>query len=202
MPDLIFKPVSKDTFSDLATFFEQHGNPNYCWCMRWRLKSAEFQKAKSTERRSKLQSLVQDKIPIGVMAYHQDKVAGWCSIAPRETYPLLEGSTILKRIDQLPVWAVVCFFIDPNLRRQNLAVKLLQAATKYAFSQGATIVEGYPVEPDKSYRFMGSPSTFEKAGFQEAGTAKNGRKIVRLYSGIANRSAANVDESKNLTQST
>jgi GNAT superfamily N-acetyltransferase len=151
--------------------------------MRWRIKSTEFQKAKSEERRSKLQSFVQNNIPIGVMAYQQDKVVGWCSVAPRETYSLLEGSTTLKRIDNLPVWSVVCFFIDPNLRRQNLPIKLLQAATKYAFSQGATIVEGYPVEPDKSYRFMGSPSTFEKAGFQEAGIAKNGRKIVRLYSG-------------------
>lgn len=183
MPNLTFNPVSKDTFSDLAAFFEQHGNPNYCWCMRWRMKSTEFQKAKSKERRSKLQFFVENNIPIGVMAYHQDKVVGWCSIAPRETYTLLESSTTLKRIDSLPVWSVVCFFIDPNLRSQNLPVKLLQAATKYAFSQGATIVEGYPVEPDKSYRFMGSPSTFEKAGFQEAGIAKNGRKIVRLYSG-------------------
>ena len=181
--NLVFHPVSSDRFSDLATFFEQHGNTNYCWCMRWRLKSAEFQRAKSKERRSKLQSLVQDNIPIGVVAYHQDKVVGWCSIAPRETYPLLEGSTTLKRIDNLPVWSVVCFFVDTNLRKQNLPFQLLQAATKYAFSQGATIVEGYPVEPDKSYRFMGTPSTFEKAGFQEAGVAKNGRKIVRLYSG-------------------
>jgi GNAT superfamily N-acetyltransferase len=151
--------------------------------MRWRLKSTQFQKAKSKERRSKLQSLVQDNIPIGVMAYHQEEVAGWCSIAPRETYPLLESSTTLKRLDGLPVWSVVCFFVNPDLRKQNLPVQLLQAAAKYAFSQGATIVEGYPVEPDKSYRFMGSPSTFEKAGFQEAGAAKNGRKIVRLYSG-------------------
>ena len=182
-PNFVFHPVSSDRFSDLAAFFEQHGNPNYCWCMRWRLKSAEFQKTKSKERRSKLQSLVQANIPIGVAAYYQDKVVGWCSIAPRETYPLLEGSTTLKRIDDLPVWSVVCFFVAPNLRRQNLPVKLLQAAARYAFSQGATIVEGYPVEPGKSYRFMGSPSTFEKAGFQEAGVAKNGRKIVRLHVG-------------------
>ena len=182
MSNLIFKPVSEDTFPDLVAFFAQHGNPNYCWCMRWRLKSAEFQKANSRERQNKLQTLVQDHLPIGVIAYQQDNVVAWCSIAPRETYPLLEGSTTLKRIDNSPVWSVVCFFIDPKLRRQHLSVQLLQAATQYAFSQGANIVEGYPVAPDKSYRFMGSPATFEKAGFQEAGIAKNGRSIVRLYS--------------------
>jgi GNAT superfamily N-acetyltransferase len=154
--------------------------------MRWRLKSADFQKMKSNERRDELQSLVQNNIPIGVMAYSQSQVVGWCSVAPRETYPLLEGSTTLKRIDNLPVWSVVCFFVSQNLRRQNLPVKLLQAAVKYARSQGATIIEGYPVEPDKSYRFMGSPATFEQAGFREAGMAKNGRRIVRFLADESN----------------
>ncbi|MBK8618393.1 MAG: hypothetical protein IPN96_15020 [Anaerolineales bacterium] len=44
--------------------------------------------------------------------------------------------------------------------------------------------EGYPIfEPDESYRFIGSPSTFEKAGFQEQAWQNYGRKIVRLFSG-------------------
>jgi GNAT superfamily N-acetyltransferase len=186
MSDLEFHPASIDRFSDLVAFFEQHGNPNYCWCMRWRLKSADFQRMKSSERRDKLQSLVQNNIPIGVMAYSQSRVVGWCSVAPRETYPLLEGSTTLKRIDNLPVWSVACFFVSPTLRGQNLPVNLLQAAVKYALSQGATIIEGYPVEPDKSYRFMGSPAMYELAGFREAGIAKNGRRIVRYLTDESN----------------
>jgi hypothetical protein len=56
---------------------------------------------------------------------------------------------------------------------------LLEAAVAYAGTQGAEWVEGYPVEPDKSYRFMGAPSLFAEVGFQEAGVASNGRKIVR-----------------------
>jgi len=181
MSDLEFHPASIDRYPDLAAFFEQHSNPNYCWCMRWRLKSTEFSQSNSKNRRSKLKSLVESSIPVGVLGYQQGKVVGWCSIAPRETYTLLENSTTLKRIDNLPTWSVVCFFIDPNLRGQNLSVKLLQAAVTYAISQGAIVVEGYPVEPDKSYRFMGSPSTFEQAGFREAGIAKNGRRIVRFF---------------------
>jgi GNAT superfamily N-acetyltransferase len=149
--------------------------------MRWRLKSTEFKQLNSKNRRNKLKSLVQANIPVGVLGYHQGKVAGWCSIAPRETYPLLEGSTTLKRIDNLPTWSVVCFFIDPNLRGHGLSVKLLQAAVTYAISQGVTIIEGYPVEPNQSYRFMGSPSVFKQAGFREAGIAKNGRRIVRFF---------------------
>jgi GNAT superfamily N-acetyltransferase len=178
--ELEFHPVSKDRWADLAAFFEQHGNPNYCWCLRWRLKSTEFKGLKSAERRKKLESLVQADIPIGILAYHQGRPVGWCSIAPRETYTLLERSTTLKRLDDLPTWSVVCFFIDPDQRGQGLPVKLLQAAVTYAISQGATIIEGYPVELDQSYRFMGSPSVFEQAGFHEVAKAKNGRPIVRF----------------------
>jgi L-amino acid N-acyltransferase YncA len=181
MNDLEFHPVSIDRYTDLTTFFEQYGNLNYCWCMRWRLKNTEFKQSNSKNRRSKFESLVEANIPVGVLGYQQGKVVGWCSIAPRETYTLLENSTTLKRIDNLPTWSVVCFFIDPNLRGQSLSVKLLQAAVTYAISQGATIVEGYPVESNKSYRFMGSSSTFEQAGFREAGIAKNGRRIVRFF---------------------
>ncbi|MBC7877240.1 MAG: GNAT family N-acetyltransferase [Anaerolineales bacterium] len=179
--DLELHPVSMDRWDDLNAFFKQHGNPNYCSCMRWRLKSTDFTKLKASERRNKLQALVKGNVPIGVLAYHQGKPVGWCSIAPRETYTLLESSTTLKRIDDLPTWSVVCFFLDPNFRGQNLSVKLLQAAVTYAASQGATIIEGYPVEPDQSYRFMGSHTTFEQAGFHQAGIAKNGRPIVRFF---------------------
>jgi GNAT superfamily N-acetyltransferase len=181
MNNLEFHPVSMERWADLTAFFERHGNTNYCWCMRWRLKGAEFKRLRAAERRNKLTSMVEAKIPVGVLGYHQGKPAGWCSIAPRETYTLLEASRTLKRIDDLPVWSVVCFFVEPGLRGQGLPVKLLRAAVTYAISQGARVIEGYPVEPDQSYRFMGSPSVFERAGFHEVAVAKNGRRIVRYF---------------------
>jgi len=46
-------------------------------------------------------------------------------------------------------------------------MKFDQAAVAYAVSQGAHIVEGYPVEPGQSYQFMGSPAIFKAAGFRE-----------------------------------
>ncbi len=180
MKDFEFHPVSSKQWNDLTEFFREHGNPNYCWCQRWRLKSAEYSKLSAAKRREKLSSLVERQIPVGVVGYHEGKVVGWCSIAPRETYALLESSTTLKRLDDQPVWSVVCFFVAPEMRGTGLSVQLLEAAVKYAISEGAPIVEGYPVEPDQSYRFMGSPSMFEQAGFKHAGTARNGRKIVRL----------------------
>lgn len=180
MTEFAFHPITAARWVDLAAFFEQHSNPNYCWCMRWRLKSTEFGQLRAAERRSRLESLVQEKTPIGVLAYHAGAPVGWCSVAPRETYTALERSRTLKRIDDQPVWSVVCFFVDRNFRGQGLATKLLRAAVDYALSQGATIVEGYPVEPRQSYRFMGAPGIFEEVGFREAAIARNGRRIVRF----------------------
>jgi GNAT superfamily N-acetyltransferase len=179
-PSLEFHPLTANRWCDLASLFEHHGNPGYCWCMTWRLSSGQYKQLDSTGRQKALEALVKTGTPTGILAYFDGQPVGWCSIAPRETYTRLEASTTLKRIDDLPTWSVVCFFVNRSVRGQGLSVKLLQAATAYAISRGARIIEGYPVAPHESYRFMGSPSTFKKVGFQVAATAGNGRQIMRF----------------------
>jgi GNAT superfamily N-acetyltransferase len=133
----------------------------------------------SAGRKRSLHARVTAYTPIGVLAYEGAEPIGWCSIAPRETYARLEKSKTLKRIDDQLVWSVVCFFIRRDKRGQGLALLLLRAAVKYAASQGARLVEGYPVEADKSYQFMGSPAIYKAAGFREVGRAENDRSIMR-----------------------
>jgi GNAT superfamily N-acetyltransferase len=174
-----FHPLTPERWPDLVKLFEHHGNPGYCWCMTWRATSAEYKQLDSAGRKRALHSLVKARIPIGILAYREGEPIGWCSIAPRETYTRLEKSTTLKRIDDRPVWSVVCFFVRRDMRGQGLALQLLRAAVEYAASQGAHIVEGYPVEPGQSYQFMGSPSIFKAAGFREVARAENDRPIVR-----------------------
>ena len=177
--DFEFHPLTSERWPDLVKLFEHHGTPGYCWCMTWRITSAEYQQLDSAGRKRALHSLVKASVPIGMLAYHADEPAGWCSIAPRETYARLERSTTLKRIDDQPVWSVVCFFVRRDRRGQGLALRLLQAAVEHAAAQGAHIVEGYPVEPGHSYQFMGSPAIFKAAGFRVVARAENNRPIVR-----------------------
>jgi hypothetical protein len=62
---------------------------------------------------------------------------------------------------------------------------LLNAAVRFASERGATIVEGYPVEPRTPhapdiYVWTGFASTFEDAGFFEVARRSASRPIVRL----------------------
>lgn len=177
-----FHPVTQDRLADLSQFSQQHGKFRYCSCMRWRLRSAEFQRSTKEERVAKLKQLVCDNVPVGILAYADHVPVGWCSIAPRESYAALKVSRVLPPIDNLPVWSVVCFFVDRHFRRQNLSVELLKSAVQYALSQGAPAVEGYPVPADSvSYTFMGIPSTFLKAGFQDVTPAGQKRMVMRYF---------------------
>jgi len=184
-PRFEFHPVTRERLADLHRFSEAHGKFRYCSCMRWRMTSADFKRSAKEHRVLALDQRVLDGVPIGVLAYLGGEAVGWCSVAPRETYPALERYRKLARIDEERVWSVVCFFIDARARRQGLTLGLLNAAVAYALSQGARIVEGYPVEPGRIYAYMGSPATFRRAGFHDVTPTGRERTVFRLESHLA-----------------
>jgi GNAT superfamily N-acetyltransferase len=177
-----FHPVTPERLCDLASFSESHGKFRYCSCMRWRMRSTDFQKSTKEERVAALEGIVRDGMPIGVLAYDLGEAVGWCSVAPRETYEALERYRGLPRLDDSNVWSVVCFFVDRKARRQGMTVELLKAAVADALSQGARIVEGYPVEPSaRLYTYMGSPEAFRAAGFRDVTPEGQGRRVMRFF---------------------
>ena len=181
-----FHPVTQERLPDLARYSLAHGKFRYCSCMRWRMTSGEFQRSTKDARVASLEEFVRQSNPVGVLAYAEGEPVGWCSIAPRETYGALERYRALPRLDDAPVWSVVCFFVDSRFRGQGLTLGLLRAAVDYARAQGAPIVEGYPVAPGApSYTYMGSPAVFLQAGFRDvtpAGQdASPSRRVMRYY---------------------
>jgi GNAT superfamily N-acetyltransferase len=176
-----FHPVTRERLPDLARFSEAHGKFRYCSCMRWRMTSTEYKDSTKEDRVARLEAMVREGTPIGVLAYVDGAPAGWCSIAPRESYRGLERYRALARIDDAAVWAVVCFFVDPRQRRRGLTQGLLRAAVNYAKAGGARVVEGYPVEPaERLYTYMGSPRAFEQNGFRDVTPSERPRRVVRL----------------------
>ncbi|HKJ33158.1 MAG TPA: GNAT family N-acetyltransferase [Balneolales bacterium] len=179
-------PVTKDRWEDFQNLFGERGACAGCWCMYWRLSHSEFQAQKGGKNKSVIKTIIKDSSVPGIIGYLVGKPIGWCSVAPRNEFPRLERSRILKRIDDKPVWSIVCLFIDKNFRNQGISIEMIKAASAYAATQGANIVEGYPVDPhNKSYppvfAYTGIASAFIKAGFREVGRNSPKRPIMRYY---------------------
>jgi GNAT superfamily N-acetyltransferase len=188
---LAFHPVTPDRWPDLERLFGPRGANSGCWCLWWRLSRAEFDRSTADERKAGLKGLVDAGRPPGILAYRADEPIAWVSLGPREDFSALERSRVLKRVDDRPVWSIVCFFVDKRHRRQGLMVKLLQAAVSYAAECGAQIVEGYPVDPGDervdggSSGFVGLASAYRKAGFVEVARPNERRAIMRYRLGSA-----------------
>jgi len=168
---LTFREVEQQHWGDLVRLFENPGGPKACWCMVWRATPDETKKRDGASRKAALERRVRVGTPIGILGYLDDEPVAWCSVAPRQTYRPLGGMSE-PGDEPSTVWSVVCFFVPRWLRGLGIAARLIRAAVSHARTQGATVVEAYPVEPDSpSYRFMGFVSTFRAAGFRELGTA-------------------------------
>ncbi len=173
---LEFREVGSDNWSDLVTLMESRGGPGYCWCLAWRDRHAVRRTLDLEGRREAMHARVDAGTPVGILAYDDGEPAGWCSIAPRDTYLELGGLD-----DGEGIWSLVCFFVPVRHRGRGLAESLLGAAVRTARDHGARAVEAYPVDPDSpSYRFMGFVPMFERAGFREVGRAGTRRHVMRL----------------------
>ena len=184
--DLEFHPVTKKRWSDFETLFGEKGACGGCWCMLWRLTRQEFDQQKGEANRQAMQTIVSSGEIPGLLAYSEKQPVAWCSVAPRENFPALERSRVLKKIDDEPVWSISCFFIQKDFRKQGLSVRILEAVIGYVKKQGGKIVEGYPVEPKKGktadvFAWTGLATFFKKAGFVECARRSETRPIMRFH---------------------
>jgi GNAT superfamily N-acetyltransferase len=186
--NLEFHPLTPERWTDLEKLFGERGACGGCWCMWWKLKRSEFMRQRGEANRKALKKIVDSGEIPGIIAYANSQPVGWCAVAPRQAYPALERSRILKRVDDKPVWSVVCFFVAKPFRGKGLSVKLLKAAIKHVRKNGGKIIEGYPVEPKKArmpdpFAYTGLVSAFRKAGFVEVLRRSESRPIMRYNIG-------------------
>lgn len=176
-------PLTAERWPDLERLFGPRGACAGCWCMWWRLSRTDWNRGKGDGNRKAFRRLVRSGAEPGIIAYAEGEPVGWCAIAPREQYPVLDRSRILMRVDEEPVWSVTCFYIARRWRHQGLSTKLLKAAVDFACSRGANIVEGYPHETKTPtadvFVYTGLASVFRRAGFKEAARRSKTRPIMR-----------------------
>ncbi|MCJ7497086.1 MAG: GNAT family N-acetyltransferase [candidate division Zixibacteria bacterium] len=186
LSNLKFYPATPKHWKELVNLFGPHGACGGCWCMLWRLPRAQWQQQLGEKNRKALKKIVDSGEIPGILAYANGKPIGWCAVAPRETFQLLDRSRIIGRVDEKPVWSVVCFFVAKPFRQKGIGVAMLKSAAEYARKKGAKIVEGYPIEPKKGkfpdvFANTGLASAFRQAGFVETLRRSETRPIMRYY---------------------
>lgn len=179
-----FYPLTVERWQDFESLFGKSGACGGCWCTWYRLKRSEFEQNKGDENKKLIEQIVRSGEIPGVLAYVDGKAVGWCSVAPRTQFPALERSRILKRIDNKPVWSIVCFYIDKAYRKKGLTGELLSFVIRYCKERGAEIIEAYPTDSPKKdvpdvFAWNGFASTFFKAGFIEAARRSETRPLLR-----------------------
>ena len=183
--ELEIHPLTRDRWDDLVTVFDRPGDPRGCWCMFYRVRSRDFDRLWGQGARAAFGKVVTDGPPPGLLAYRDGTPVGWVAVAPRDTFPRVLHSPVLRPVDSAPsCWAVVCFYVVRGERRGGIAAALLEAAVDFAADHGAAAVEGYPKDTAGAKRhanemFVGSRSMFQAAGFEEVARRSPQRPIMR-----------------------
>jgi ribosomal protein S18 acetylase RimI-like enzyme len=196
MATLDIVPLSSANWDALAGLFASGGDPRWCWCQYWRLRSKDFGGAKVPELRERLRAQAdRGDPPPGLVALEGEgpdaRAVGWVSLGPRAGYERIVRSKVIPAIDDRPVWSIVCFAVSAAARGRGVARTLLEGAVEFAREQGAEALEAYPVRtetgegihPDAA--FTGTLPMFERLGFRVVAerasdpSASRARVVVR-----------------------
>jgi GNAT superfamily N-acetyltransferase len=180
--------ATAERWSDIERVMAGPGDPGRCWCQFFRLTNAGWQDTCTADRRAALEEQMSGPGPApGVVGYVDGEPVGWCGAAPRADCVRLATTRVAQATkDADGVWSVTCFVVRVGHRRRGLATELLGGAVDLARRHGATVVEGYPVDPtaqamtSSSGLYHGAASTFAALGFTEVARPAPARPVMRL----------------------
>jgi GNAT superfamily N-acetyltransferase len=176
--------ISAERWHDLVAVFGPRGHDaSWCWCRRFL--------DPGPDNRSALRREVEAAtVPLGVLAYVDDRPVGWSRVGPRHGFAGVTGNRALARIldDDADVWWTTCFMVERRHRGAGVGHALLAGDVELARRHGASAVEGHPVDVERlvaekvaaSAVFTGTLAMFAAAGFHEIGRTYASRPVMRL----------------------
>ena len=155
--------------------------PSQCWCQYWTSRGGGYW---ATDNDARLEEQLREGAVHALLAYRDGAAVGWCRLGPRTSFERLAHSRTLEPVVDLPVWSVVCFYVDPAAKRQGVASTLLDAAVELAREEGAPVLEGYAARPHHPNidSYTGYLPMFLAAGFERVRDGGR-RAIVRRQLG-------------------
>jgi GNAT superfamily N-acetyltransferase len=95
--------------------------------MYWRIGN-DYRKRPPDANKTAFCELVKSGPPPGLLAFDGDLVVGWCQLTPRADLPWLDRTWRLKRVDDVPVWSLSCFYVRKGYRKRGVTSALIAAA--------------------------------------------------------------------------
>jgi GNAT superfamily N-acetyltransferase len=178
--ELTIRPLTPALWPALEDLFGEHGAVGGCWCMYCRI-GKNYRRRAGEENKEAFQEIVERGPPPGLLAFDGELPVGWCQLTPRDAVPWLDRTWRLRRVDDVPVWSLSCFYVRKGYRRQGIMTELIAAALKAAKSAKAPALEGYPFDSDlsPSASSTGYVSTFSGAGFKTVACRDPSHPIMR-----------------------
>jgi GNAT superfamily N-acetyltransferase len=183
-------PVDEVPWDDVQTVFGTKGDPSTCWCQWFKLSASDWRTVEASACQAALREQTLHRPVPGLIAYLDDEAVGWVAVEPRPAHPRLRTSRIVAKgstesHDDASVWAVTCFVVRVGFRRRGIASALVTAAVEHARTNGARVLEGYPIDTaekkaSSAELYHGALSLFVAAGFEIASRPQPGRAVVRL----------------------
>jgi GNAT superfamily N-acetyltransferase len=166
---ITIRPLTPSLWPALEDLFGKGGARNGCWCMYWRI-GPEYHKRARQKNKSALHRIVNQGPPPGLLAFYGEQPVGWCQLTPRQDLRWLNRKPSLEPVDDVPVWALSCFYIRRGYRRRGVMTALIAEALKAAKRAHAPALEAYPVDTSlpgsTSNVFTGTASTFRRLAFR------------------------------------
>ena len=179
---ITIRPLTPSLWPALEDLFGKGGASNGCWCMYWRI-GPEYHKRARQKNKSALHRIVNQGPPPGLLAFYGEQPVGWCQLTPRQDLRWLNRKPSLEPVDDVPVWALSCFYIRRGYRRRGVMTALIAEALKAAKRAHAPALEAYPVDTSlpgsTSNVFTGTASTFRRLGFRGGARRQPSRPIMR-----------------------
>ena len=177
------KKLTPDLAEDYIHFFDVTPHDKYvdehkCYCVCWCSADHRIETDYSTaeKRRILAAQYINDGIIQGYLAYHEDKVVGWCNANIKtDCLYCISWMRFMQSVSDIEidphnkVKSVFCFVIAPNMQRKGIATQLLECVCEDAANDGFDYVEAYPRKEfiGVSSDFMGHVKMYEKFGFTE-----------------------------------
>lgn len=185
--DIQIRKLTPELAEDYVRFFDitphdQYVDEHKCYCVCWCNDDYEGKDFSTVEKRRKYAlQYIHSNIIKGYLAYHGDKVVGWCNANTKSDCLKCAGWKLF--MDYVPlenpaegikVKSIFCFMIAPEMKRKGIATLLLERVCEDAAQDGFDYVEAYPYQKSgyQSSDFGGYAEMYQKCGFQVLTTEK------------------------------